>query len=85
MNEELNLKPCPFCGNEKLKIESKSGTIHYYEKDGMNPWQRVVYSVRCNKCNARGGTVGANVPTMNYQQKSIECKNKAVEVWNRRT
>jgi hypothetical protein len=57
------LKKCPFCGSEKLKIDSKSGQIHYYQKNGMSPWQHVVFSVRCNKCNARGGAVGADLPT----------------------
>ena len=58
-----DLKPCPFCGSDKLKIDSKSGRIHYYEKDGMNPWQNVVYSIRCNCCHARGGAVSSDLPT----------------------
>ena len=30
MSEEL--KPCPFCGGKKLKVESKKGEIHYSKK-----------------------------------------------------
>lgn len=54
-----NLKPCPFCGSEKLKIDRKSKAAGY---DGLD--QRVeyhTYSVRCNKCHARGGAVGGKV------------------------
>lgn len=34
------LKPCPFCGSDKLKIDNRKGT----------------YSIRCNRCHARGCT-----------------------------
>ena len=85
MNKEL--KPCPFCGGEKLKIESKKGEIHYSKKDGMYPWHNVKYSVRCNSCHARGGVVSAAVPTDRlgeYSNKVYEVREKAVEAWNRR-
>ena len=85
MSEEL--KPCPFCGWKKLKIESKRGEIHYYSKNGMYPWQNVKYSVRCNSCHARGGALSAAVPTVwlgEYSKKVDEVREKAVEAWNRR-
>ena len=81
------LKPCPFCGSTRLKIESKRGKISYYEKDGMMPWQNVKYSVRCNACHARGGVASTDLPVVqlgDYQKKVVEAKGKAVEMWNRR-
>lgn len=84
----IEMKQCPFCGSDKLKIESKNGKIHYYEKDGMKPWQRVVFSVRCNSCNARGGTSGVDLPSGIFTYEDLarkeETKNKAIALWNRR-
>ena len=86
--DENTLKPCPFCGSNKLKIETKSGRIHYYEKDGMKSWQNVVFSVRCNSCHARGGTVGADLPVSWYlgdlENKRKEATDKAIKKWNNR-
>lgn len=86
--EENTLKPCPFCGSNKLKIETKSGRIHYYEKDGMKSWRNVVFSVRCNSCHARGGTTSNNLPTegsfSDLENKRKDATNKAIERWNSR-
>ena len=86
--DENTLNPCPFCGSEKLKIETKSGRIHYYEKNGMKSWQNVVFSVRCNSCHARGGTFSIDLPTSgllgDLKNKKKEATDKAIERWNRR-
>lgn len=86
--EENALKPCPFCGSNKLKIETKSGRIHYYEKNGMKSWQNVVFSVRCNSCHARGGTTSTDLPREGYysdlENKRKNATNKAIEKWNSR-
>lgn len=83
--KEIELKPCPFCGSEKLKVESKSGRIHYCEKNGMRHWQKVVFSIRCNSCHARGGTTSADLPTMTSDKtKREEAEYRAIEAWNRR-
>ena len=82
-----NLKVCPFCGSNKLKIESKNGKINYYEKDGMKIWQRVTYSVRCNSCKARGGPFGINMSIDNLELKKeqeTKAKLEVIEKWNNR-
>lgn len=55
---DYGLKPCPFCGSTKLKIEHKSSppSKHYH-----NRVRHYTYSVRCNVCHARGGAVGGDV------------------------
>lgn len=71
MNEKL--KPCPFCGSDKVKLIKKR-TVYKGNK-------AYVASVRCNCCNARGGTV-LNL-TIPYAGKDAEAI--AYERWNRRS
>lgn len=86
------LKPCPFCGSTKLKIESKQKLGGYNGLD-MRVENRT-YSVRCNVCHARGGAVGGKVipehrlrpdlPLPTYATTDESLKNRAIEAWNRR-
>lgn len=71
MNE---LKPCPFCGSDKLKLVKKRTTYHGHKA--------YVASVRCNCCNARGGTV-TNL-TIPYAVKE-DVEAEATRRWNRRS
>ena len=73
------LKPCPFCGGEKLKIDCRS-------RDAIE-----TYSVRCNKCHARGGTTSiykggvlANQGYAALKELQEQAKLKAIEAWNTR-
>ncbi len=86
------LKPCPFCGSTKLKIESKS-KLHGYTGLDIRV-ERHTYSVRCNVCFARGGAVGGLVaPSVNIKDRDRlptniafphELRQKARELWNKR-
>lgn len=76
-DEEFEAKACPFCGSEKLKVDSKAngyidkrtGEHHKYWRDHHDtPYGN--FTVRCNKCHARGG-VGHTF-------------GEAVEKWNTR-
>lgn len=60
------LKPCPFCGSDKLKVDNRKGT----------------YSIRCNRCHARGCT--SSIWSDNTTISEEDAINKAVELWNRR-
>ena len=71
---EVELKPCPFCGNTKLKIVSKHHGHHYYEGTHSA-------SVRCSKCHARGPTVSCKVEKGKYHIDN-ETAIKAIELWN---
>lgn len=87
-----DLKPCPFCGSTKLKLESKQKLGGYNGLD-MRVENRT-YSVRCNVCHARGGAVGGKVvPEMklrpdldlpSWATTDDALKEKAIVAWNRR-
>ena len=79
------LKRCPFCGGDKLKIESKTKDISYRHV------RQHTLSVRCNKCHARGGTVSGEIgnysfgtPKSEKLTTSKELEEKAIEAWNNR-
>ena len=94
MTNNYKLKSCPFCGSEKLKIESKSVFAGYNGLEQRG--NRGTYSVRCNKCHARGGAISGKIlasfkfilngeelmPT--WATTDSELKQKAVDKWNRR-
>ena len=69
------LKPCPFCGGTKLKIDSKR-TYNY-------SLEHCSVTVRCMKCHARSPVVGINLPRGQYNEREI-CEGAVVEAWNRR-
>lgn len=71
MNKEL--KPCPFCGNSKVKLVKKN-IIYKGHK-------AYVASIRCNCCNARGGTI-INLTVPYAVKEDVEAI--ACERWNRR-
>ena len=73
------LTPCPFCGGEKLKIDCRS-------RDAIE-----TYSVRCNKCHARGGTTSiykggvlANQRCAALKELQEQAIEEAIEAWNTR-
>lgn len=85
------LKPCPFCGGTKLKVERKSRLAGWNGLDMRVEMH--TYSFRCNTCHARGGAVGgrvmndpwtrcAQLPDWATTDKALEAK--AIEAWNRR-
>lgn len=70
------LKPCPFCGGAKLKIDSKR-TFQYGGK------RHCAVTVRCMQCHARSPVVGINMPDGRYNEREI-CESAVIEAWNRR-
>lgn len=71
-----DLKPCPFCGGEKLKIDSKRTFRHGGKK-------HCSVSIRCMKCHARSPVVGVVMPDGHYNETKI-CETAVCEAWNRR-
>lgn len=69
----MKLKPRPFCGSTKLKLEKKRALYKGHKA--------YVASVRCNCCHARGGTV-TNL-TIPYGVKE-DVENTAYQLWNDR-
>lgn len=90
MKTEDNLKPCPFCGGTKLKIDKKS-TLYGHTGIGVRI-ERHTYSVRCNRCFARGGAVGGKVSPYTSDPSRLPkdvttadtLKQKAIDLWNSR-
>ena len=85
----MELKPCPFCGSTKLKVERKSRRVGWTGLDV--PVNNMTYSVRCNKCHARGPAGGGrvllytlNLPLPKWAKTQAELHEQAIEAWNRR-
>ena len=85
-----NMKICPFCESDKLKIDMKKKGTRYF---GIGQLENYTASVRCNVCHARGGAVSGFVRNRRFVDKddwlkdeiSIEeLKRRAVEKWNTR-
>ena len=72
---EIKLKPCPFCGSTKLKIESKR-TFNYNKR-------HCSVTVRCMKCYARSPVVGINLDKNQHNEREL-CESQVKEAWNRR-
>ena len=84
------LKPCPFCGGEKLKIEHTASSMYKSGLIGVEPY---TFSVRCNKCHARGATVFGylrySVRNLSEEAEKVletreQLESRAIEAWNRR-
>lgn len=86
-----DLKPCPFCGGTKLKIDRKSRLAG---RNGLDMRVEMhTYSVRCNTCHARGGAAGGRViytpwtrcaPPPDWATTDKALEEKAIEAWNKR-
>lgn len=85
-----DLKHCPFCESDKLKIDMKKKGTRYF---GIGQLENYTASVRCNVCHARGGAVSGYVRNRRFVDKddwlkdeiSIEeLERRAVEKWNTR-
>ena len=91
MKSQYLLKPCPFCGSNKLKVCKKNGGSEYMNELGHRI-NRHYFSVRCQVCFARGGTAGGLVPD-HVQEKyrgvpeittDTDLQEEAVRLWNER-
>lgn len=71
--ENVEISPCPFCGNTKLKVDSS-----HWSTVGTHS-----ATVRCSKCHARGPTASCKVSPELYGADEAT-KQKAIELWNKR-
>lgn len=75
-----NIKPCPFCKGTKVAVDSKAGPVHYR---GGKRTQTKTFSVRCNKCHARGPTISGVYPNTILPHDCPEYE-EAIRRWNDR-
>ena len=76
------LKKCPFCGSDKLKIEKKKKETRYF---GIGALENYTASVRCNVCHARGGAVSGYVRNRRFVEADNWLKDEiSIEAWNKR-
>lgn len=82
---------CPFCGSTSLIVDKKSRLAGFNGLEERIEWH--IYSVRCNKCKARGpvtsGLVFAvknyhNLPDPDWATTDEEIKSRAIDLWNGR-
>lgn len=73
---EEGILPCPFCGNTKLKVDSKHNG--HWSNVGTHS-----ATVRCSKCHARGPTASCKVSDSRWEADDAT-KQKAIELWNAR-
>lgn len=87
------MKPCPFCGGTKLKVDTKQKLDGYCEIGGRV--NAVTASVRCSICHARGSTAGGKtIDAYRYTRREQELpkwattlddlKRRAIDLWNYR-
>ena len=86
--KETELKPCPFCGSESVKVTGRYRRKWSSQGVGYN-----TYSVKCNKCHARGGTASGYTRNALYEltergetvlETEYQIIQRAVTAWNRR-
>lgn len=71
-----NLKPCPFCGSEEVKV------VLEHDRECGRCWY-----VQCQRCYAQGSSM---VESMGNQEldkayeQIITATNEAIAAWNRR-
>ena len=76
------LKPCPFCGGTKLKVDQKTSSSSKWNSEKRMLDKLIVVTVRCNRCHTRGPTTSL---WGNWIDNPIETLGgAAIEAWNRR-
>ena len=76
------LKPCPFCGSTKLKIDQKTSSNKKFNPETKKCEKFIVVTVRCNKCHTRGPTT--SMYATQYDKPTKVLQEKAIDVWNAR-
>lgn len=87
MNE---IKNCPFCSSNKLKVEKKKRSSRYHINGNLDNYTA---SVRCNVCHARGPAISGWVRNRRFVNENEwlpdemyveELEHLAIEAWNTR-
>ena len=75
MENDVKLKPCPFCGCEEVFVSKKK---HIKYDGDFKDYDE--YYVICPDCNARGGSSS----TYNEKRGELNCIRICTDMWNTR-
>lgn len=76
---EINLKPCPFCGNEKIEISNENdvnGLDEFDSNYSENPYFLACCSVYVNGCGATGGCASTEQEAADKWNRRVENDNR---------
>lgn len=72
MNENIELKPCPFCGGE---ASTKVAVIHGTVAD------HIIFKIYCYECKIERYV---NIQSGSIFEEAEKAKQDVIEAWNRR-
>lgn len=79
MNAVLDLKPCPFCGSDKLDLQYRQAL------DKKHRYGKYDAAIYCRHCHAYGSRVKSeNVIFSDRITREEAMKQMAIMLWNRR-
>lgn len=82
------LKPCPFCGSDSLKISKRDVGYLGKSSDGTKKLKYRI-NIMCNKCHSKGKPITTTViygrVGFHRQESFVKAEQQAMIAWNTRS